>query len=115
MRGGARRPGRRCVRPWSEDAALRAAVRRLREQGETVVCILPGHEHEGQEFECDREAGRRRRPMGGARAVSALRPEISKVRVTQDYAAAENAAAGHNVVVVGTQWGDEGKGRWWTG
>jgi ATP phosphoribosyltransferase regulatory subunit len=41
--------------PWSEDAALRSAVRRLREQGETVVCILPGHEHEGQEFECDRE------------------------------------------------------------
>jgi len=41
--------------PWSEDAALRAAVRRLREQGETVVCILPGHEHEGEEFDCDRE------------------------------------------------------------
>jgi ATP phosphoribosyltransferase regulatory subunit len=48
--------GRPAVRaPWSEDAALRAAVRRLREQGETVVCVLPGHEHEGQEFECDRE------------------------------------------------------------
>ena len=28
--------------PWGEDAALRAAVRRLREQGETVVCVLPG-------------------------------------------------------------------------
>ncbi|HJW10491.1 MAG TPA: ATP phosphoribosyltransferase regulatory subunit [Albitalea sp.] len=41
--------------PWSEDASLRTAVRRLREQGETVVCILPGHEHEGQEFDCDRE------------------------------------------------------------
>jgi ATP phosphoribosyltransferase regulatory subunit len=41
--------------PWSEDAQLRAAVRRLREQGETVVCILPGHEHEGEEFDCDRE------------------------------------------------------------
>jgi len=41
--------------PWGEDPGLRAAVRRLREQGETVVCILPGHEHEGQEFECDRE------------------------------------------------------------
>ena len=48
--------GRAAVRaPWSEDAGLRAAVRRLREQGETVVCVLPGHEHEGQEFECDRE------------------------------------------------------------
>ena len=35
--------------------ALRQAVRRLREQGDSVVCILPGHEHEGQEFDCDRE------------------------------------------------------------
>jgi ATP phosphoribosyltransferase regulatory subunit len=41
--------------PWGEDAALRAAVRRLRAQGETVVCTLPGHEHETQEFDCDRE------------------------------------------------------------
>jgi ATP phosphoribosyltransferase regulatory subunit len=43
------------VAPWSEDASLRAAVRRLREKGETVVCTLPGHEHEGQEYACDRE------------------------------------------------------------
>jgi ATP phosphoribosyltransferase regulatory subunit len=41
--------------PWGEDADLRAAIRRLREQGESVVCILPGHEHEGEEFACDRE------------------------------------------------------------
>jgi ATP phosphoribosyltransferase regulatory subunit len=41
--------------PWGEDAALRAAVRRAREQGETVVCVLPGHENEVQEFSCDRE------------------------------------------------------------
>jgi ATP phosphoribosyltransferase regulatory subunit len=41
--------------PWAEDAALRAAVRQLRAQGETVVCTLPGHEHEAQEFDCDRE------------------------------------------------------------
>lgn len=41
--------------PWSEDAALRAAVRRLRATGEAVVCVLPGHEHEADEFECDRE------------------------------------------------------------
>ncbi len=48
--------GRAAVRaPWAEDADLRSAIRRLREQGETVVCILPGHEHEGQEFDCDRE------------------------------------------------------------
>ena len=41
--------------PWGEDAPLRAAVRKLRENGETVLCVLPGHEHEGQEFDCDRE------------------------------------------------------------
>jgi ATP phosphoribosyltransferase regulatory subunit len=41
--------------PWAEDASLRAAVRSLREAGETVACVLPGHEHEGQEFDCDRE------------------------------------------------------------
>lgn len=49
-------PPRAAVRaPWAEDDALRAAVRRLREGGETVLCILPGHEHEAQEFDCDRE------------------------------------------------------------
>ncbi len=41
--------------PWADDLALRAAVRRLRERGEVVVCVLPGHEHEGEEFACDRE------------------------------------------------------------
>ena len=41
--------------PWAEDAALRATVRRLREQGETVSRVLPGHEDEAQEFACDRE------------------------------------------------------------
>jgi ATP phosphoribosyltransferase regulatory subunit len=41
--------------PWSEDTGLRQAVRRLRGQGETVVCILPGHESEAEEFDCDRE------------------------------------------------------------
>ena len=41
--------------PWGEDPGLRQAIRQLREQGETVVCILPGHEHEGEEFDCDRE------------------------------------------------------------
>ena len=48
--------GRAAIRaPWDEDAVLRSTVRRLRQQGETVVCVLPGHEHEGQEFACDRE------------------------------------------------------------
>jgi ATP phosphoribosyltransferase regulatory subunit len=48
--------GRAAIRAsGSADPALRAAVRRLREQKETVVCVLPGHDHEGQEFDCDRE------------------------------------------------------------
>jgi ATP phosphoribosyltransferase regulatory subunit len=41
--------------PWSEDAALRAVVRRLREDGEVVVFVLPGHDQQGQAVACDRE------------------------------------------------------------
>jgi ATP phosphoribosyltransferase regulatory subunit len=41
--------------PWGEQSGLRRAVQRLREQGETVVRVLPGHEHETDEFDCDRE------------------------------------------------------------
>ncbi|HSH88404.1 MAG TPA: ATP phosphoribosyltransferase regulatory subunit [Ramlibacter sp.] len=44
--------------PWDDgkDAALlRAAIASLRSQGETVVCVLPGHESEVDEFHCDRE------------------------------------------------------------
>ncbi len=41
--------------PWGESATLRAAIARLRQQGETVVCVLPGHESESYEFHCDRE------------------------------------------------------------
>ena len=41
--------------PWPEDDGLRDAIRRLRAQGHTVVCMMPGHEAEGQEFDCDRE------------------------------------------------------------
>jgi len=41
--------------PWGEDPSLREAVRALRGQGHTVVCVLPGHEHDVQEFDCDRE------------------------------------------------------------
>jgi ATP phosphoribosyltransferase regulatory subunit len=50
------RPAGRAIRaPWGEDADLRDAVRRLREAGETVLAVLPGHEVEAQAFECDRE------------------------------------------------------------
>jgi ATP phosphoribosyltransferase regulatory subunit len=41
--------------PWGEGAGLRDAVRRLRGMGEAVVFALPGHAHEAQEFDCDRE------------------------------------------------------------
>jgi ATP phosphoribosyltransferase regulatory subunit len=40
---------------WGEDAALRAAVRALRDAGETVVAVLPGHEVDSAGFACDRE------------------------------------------------------------
>ena len=49
-------PLRAAIRaPWSEDAGLRTAIRALRADNETVVCALPGHDHETQEFACDRE------------------------------------------------------------
>lgn len=41
--------------PWGESPELRSAIAALRAQGETVVCVLPGHEQEIDEFECDRE------------------------------------------------------------
>jgi ATP phosphoribosyltransferase regulatory subunit len=41
--------------PWSERPALRGAIATLRQRGETVVCVLPGHESEIDEFHCDRE------------------------------------------------------------
>jgi len=41
--------------PWRDDAGLRVAIASLRAQGETVVCVLPGHESEVDEFHCDRD------------------------------------------------------------
>lgn len=50
------RPLRPAVRaPWGADPDLRRAIAGLRAQGQTVVCVLPGHEHEVHEFDCDRE------------------------------------------------------------
>ena len=50
------RPLRAAVRaPWAENAALSAAIAELRRSGETVVRVLPGHEHEVNEFNCDRQ------------------------------------------------------------
>jgi ATP phosphoribosyltransferase regulatory subunit len=48
--------------PWAGDtpdaASLREAIAALRAQGETVVCVMPGHESEVDEFHCDRELAR---------------------------------------------------------
>lgn len=41
--------------PWRDDAVLVATIAQLRAQGHTVVCMLPGHDSEVDEFECDRE------------------------------------------------------------
>jgi len=56
----AKRPLKAVIRaPWldgTKDAAeLRAAIAALRHSGETVVCVLPGHESEVDEFHYDRE------------------------------------------------------------
>ena len=50
------KPLRPAIRaPWGEEAGLRNAIAALRAGGETVACVLPGHEHEVDEFDCDRE------------------------------------------------------------
>lgn len=56
--------------PWGMDAGLRQAIADLRRQGQTVVCVLPGHEHEVDEFHCDRELVQD--PASGAWTVKTL-------------------------------------------
>ncbi|MBU2409335.1 MAG: ATP phosphoribosyltransferase regulatory subunit, partial [Gammaproteobacteria bacterium] len=49
-------PLRAAIRaPWSDAADLGRAIAELRAHGETVVCVLPGHDSEIDEFHCDRE------------------------------------------------------------
>ncbi|VTU25662.1 ATP phosphoribosyltransferase regulatory subunit [Variovorax sp. PBL-E5] len=49
-------PLRAAIRaPWSDAAGLAQTISALRSQGETVVCVLPGHDSEIDEFHCDRE------------------------------------------------------------
>jgi ATP phosphoribosyltransferase regulatory subunit len=51
-----KRPLKAAIRaPWGEQPELRSAIAQLRAAGETVVCVLPGHESEVDEFHCDRE------------------------------------------------------------
>jgi ATP phosphoribosyltransferase regulatory subunit len=50
------RPLRAAIRaPWSDAAGLHEAIAGLRRAGEVVVCVLPGHSSEIDEFHCDRE------------------------------------------------------------
>ena len=50
------RPLKAAIRaPWGEGQDVNAAIAALRQQGETVVCMLPGHGSEVDEFHCDRE------------------------------------------------------------
>ncbi|HOL38116.1 MAG: ATP phosphoribosyltransferase regulatory subunit [Proteobacteria bacterium] len=41
--------------PWGGDSGLRAAVRRLRQEGHTVVSVLPGDEPDAAAYRCERE------------------------------------------------------------
>jgi ATP phosphoribosyltransferase regulatory subunit len=50
------RPLQAAIRaPWWHDAGLSAAIASLRSRGEIVICVLPGHESEVDEFLYDRE------------------------------------------------------------
>ena len=63
------RPLRAAIRaPWGHAADLRNAIAALRAQGETVVCVLPGHESEVDEFHCDRLL----QPIAGQWTVQAI-------------------------------------------
>ncbi len=41
--------------PWGREPELQALISSLRAQGDIVIQNLPGHEHDQQEFDCDRE------------------------------------------------------------
>ena len=41
--------------PWASDVKLGTEIAKLRANGEIVLQMLPGHEHDGEEFCCDRE------------------------------------------------------------
>jgi len=50
------RPLQAAIRaPWRAGVGLASRIAALRAQGEVVVCELPGHESEIDEFQCDRE------------------------------------------------------------
>jgi ATP phosphoribosyltransferase regulatory subunit len=60
-------PLRAAIRaPWSEDAGLRAAIRALRADNETVVCALAGPRPRDAGIRMRPRTGRRRRPLDAA-------------------------------------------------
>jgi ATP phosphoribosyltransferase regulatory subunit len=72
------RPLKAAIRaPWGMDASLREAIGRLRSEGHTVVCVLPGHEHQVDEFHCDRELVADARQIGHW-TVQHIQTETSK-------------------------------------
>ena len=84
--------------------ACSARIARLRARGEIVVVDLPGHEDTRAELGCEQRTGVARGRMD-ARA-----PGCSRTR--RESAIHETGTImASNVVVVGTQWGDEGKGK----
>ena len=61
------RPLRAAIRaPW--DAGVQQAIADLRRRGETVVCTMPGHDNQVDEFDCDRQLVQ----SGGSWVVRAL-------------------------------------------
>jgi len=40
--------------PWGREAALREKIAELRKAGEVVIQHMPGHQHDQEEFDCDR-------------------------------------------------------------
>jgi ATP phosphoribosyltransferase regulatory subunit len=41
--------------PWGLEPELQSLIASLRAKGEIVIQNLPGHEHDQQEFDCDRQ------------------------------------------------------------
>jgi hypothetical protein len=97
--------------PLGRGAGLRAAVRRLREQGEHrgLAPARPRGRSPGIRLRPGTGV-RWRRAMGAARPLrQSATPENSKDIQHANWAI--RPSSGRNVVVVGTQWGDEGKGK----
>ena len=68
----------RSARPWSDADGCARPSPHCASKGETVVCVLPGHDSEIDEFHCDRELVDARRPMARAtRSESFEREEQS--------------------------------------